>query len=344
MNSGELGSWQLSREGRRPRAALRMLAAAAVIALVLSALTSLFTLDVTEHGVITRFGRIVRLIEDPGLGFKLPFDRVERLDKRIRYLSAPPVEYVTTDRKNIIVATRATWRVAEPTRFLATLDSRDDAEQRLNEAIVGEVGAVLGRYTFASLVAPKASESRFGAIVAEVRAGVQAFVLATYGIDLVDLGVRQLALPQQNRQSVFERMKAERGRIAMQLRSEGKAESRRIIAEADREKARIIAEANEHARQLDGEGEAEATRVYASEFGADPAFFKFIRALEAYDRILDDKTTLFLPADSELLRMLQPNAAAAHDRNLPPKTGPRNGETVGDAVGGKQLLSLEGSP
>ena len=110
---------------------------------------------------------------------------------------------------------------------------------------------------------------------------------------------------------------------------------RRIIAEADREKARIIAEANEQARRLDGEGEAEATRVYATEFGADPAFFKFIRALEAYDRILDDKTTLFLPADSELLRMLQPHAAAAQDLNRPPKTGPRNGEVVGDAVGGQ---------
>ena len=189
---------------------------------------------------------------------------LQRLDKRILYLSTRPVEYVTTDRKNIVVTTLATWRIAEPARFLATLASRGDAEQRLTEAIVSEVGAVLGRYTFASLVAPNASESRFGAIVAEVRAGVQAFVSTAYGIDVVDLGVRQLALPQQNRQSVFERMKAERGRITIQLRSEGKAESRRIIAEADREKARIIAEANEQARRLDGEGEAEATRVYAT--------------------------------------------------------------------------------
>ena len=212
----------MRREGGRPWAALWVLAAAAVIALVLSALMSLFTLDVTEHGVITRFGRIVRLVGDPGLGFKLPFERVERLDKRILYLSTRPVEYVTTDRKNIVVTTLATWRIAEPARFLATLASRGDAEQRLTEAIVSEVGAVLGRYTFASLVAPNASESRFGAIVAEVRAGVQAFVSPAYGIDVVDLGVRQLALPQQNRQSVFERMKAERGRITIQLRSEGR--------------------------------------------------------------------------------------------------------------------------
>ena len=117
-------------------------------------------------------------------------------------------------------------------------------------------------------------------------------------------------------------MKAERARITMQLRSDGKAESRRIIAEADRQKARILAEANEHARRLDGEGEAEAMRLYAREFGADLPFFKFIRTLEAYDRILDDKTTLFLPAESELLQMLQPSASAAQGLDPPPKAGP----------------------
>ena len=161
---------------------------------------------------------------------------------------------------------------------------------------------------------------------------------------MIDLGVRELALPQQNRQSVFERMKAERARITMQLRSDGKAELRRIIAEADRQKARILAEANEHARRLDGEGEAEAMRVYAREFGADLPFFKFVRTLEAYDRILDDKTTLFLPAESELLQMLQPSASVAQDLNPPPKARPRNGETVGAGVEGQQPPSRGESP
>jgi membrane protease subunit HflC len=322
----------MSRAGGRRRAALRVLTPAAIAVLVLSALASLFTLDITEHGMVTRFGRIVQLVEEPGLGFKLPFERVQRFDKRLLYLSTRPVEYVTADRKNVSVATLATWRIAEPTRFLATLATRGDAEQRLTEAIVGEVGAVLGRHSFASLIAPHASENRFGAIVAEVRAGVQALVAPAYGIEVIDLGVRELALPQQNRQSVFERMKAERARITMQLRSDGKAESRRIIAEADRQKARILAEANEHARRLDGEGEAEAMRVYAREFGADLPFFKLVRTLEAYDRILDDKTTLFLPAESELLQMLQPSASVARDLNPPPKARPRNGETVGADV------------
>ena len=321
-----------------------MLAPAAIAVLVLSALASLFTLDITEHGMVTRFGRIVRLVEEPGLGFKLPFERVQRFDKRLLYLSTRPIEYVTADRKNVIVATLATWRIAEPTRFLATLATRGDAEQRLTDAIVGEVGAVVGRHDFASLIAPHASENRFGAIVAQVRVGVEALVSPVYGIEVVDLGVRELALPQQNRQSVFERMKAERARITMQLRSDGKAELRRIIAEADRQKARILAEANEHARRLDGEGEAEAMRLYARAFGADLPFFKFIRTLEAYDRILDDKTTLFLPAELELLQMLQPSASAAQGLNPPPKAGPRNGEMVGAGVEGQQPPSPGESP
>jgi modulator of FtsH protease HflC len=335
----------VSRAGRRPKAALWVLAPAAIAMLVLSGVASLFILDITEHGMITRFGRIVRLVEEPGLGFKLPFERVQRFDKRLLYLSTRPIEYVTADRKNVIVSTLATWRIAEPTRFLATLATRGDAEQRLTDAIVGEVGAVVGRHDFASLIAPHASENQFGAIVAQVRVGVEALVSPVYGIEVVDLGVRELALPQQNRQSVFERMKAERARITMQLRSEGKAESRRIIAEADRQKARILAEANEHAMRLDGEGEAEAMRLYAGAFGADLPFFKFIRTLEAYDRILDDKTTLFLPAESELLQMLQPSALAAQGLNQPPKAGPSNGEMVVGAGGeGQQPPSTGKSP
>ena len=334
----------MSRAGGRRGAALWVLTPAAIAVLVLSALASLFTLDITEHGMVTRFGRIVQLVEEPGLGFKLPFERVQRFDKRLLYLSTRPVEYVTADRKNVSVAMLATWRIDEPARFLATLATRGDAEQRLTEAIVGEVGAVLGRHSFASLIAPHASENRFGAIIAEVRAGVEALVAPAYGIEVIDLGVRELALPQQNRQSVFERMKAERARITMQLRSDGKAESRRIIAEADLQKARILAEASEHARRLDGEGEAEAMRIYAREFGADLPFFKFVRTLEAYDRILDDKTTLFLPAESELLQMLQPSASVAQDLNPPPKARPRNGETVGAGVEGQQPPSRGGSP
>ena len=326
----------VGRAGGRSRATLWVLATVACAVLVLSALASVFTLDITEHGMVTRFGRVVRLVEEPGLGFKLPFERVQRFDKRLLYLSTQPKEYVTADRKNVIVATLATWRVAEPTRFLATLRTRGEAEQRLTDAIVGEAGAVIGRHDFDSLVAPHASDDRFGAIIAEVRLGIQALVSRAYGIEVVDLGVRDLALPQQNRQSVFERMKAERARITMQLRSEGKAESKRIIAEADRQKTRILAEANELARRLDGEGEAETMRVYAREFGADLPFFKLIRTLEAYDRILDDKTTLFLPAESELLQILQPSTSAAQGVNPPPKAGPRNGEMVGADADGQQ--------
>ena len=185
----------VGRAGGRFRATLWVLATVACAVLVLSALASVFTLDITEHGLVTRFGRVVRLVEEPGLGFKLPFERVQRFDKRLLYLSTQPKEYVTADRKNVIVATLATWRVAEPTRFLATLRTRGEAEQRLTDAIVGEAGAVIGRHDFDSLVAPHASDDRFGAIIAEVRLGIQALVSRAYGIEVVDLGVRDLALP-----------------------------------------------------------------------------------------------------------------------------------------------------
>jgi membrane protease subunit HflC len=125
-----------------------------------------------------------------------------------------------------------------------------------------------------------------------------------YGIDLIDIRLRQLSLPEQNRANVFERMQAERGKIAMQYRSEGEREFRKVVAEADREKTRILAEAYREAERTKAEGDAQAMRIYAEAFGASPQLYKFRRTLEAYEKILGGNTTIFLPADAEVFRLL----------------------------------------
>ena len=133
---------------------------------------------------------------------------------------------------------------------------------------------------------------------------VQAYALPAFGIEVVDVDLRQLYLPEANRQSVFERMEAERGRIAKQFRSEGERDATRMIAEADREKTRITAEADREAARIRAEGEAGAMDIYTDAFSQDPAFYKFLRSLQAYEKFLDDQTTLFLPADAEILAIL----------------------------------------
>jgi membrane protease subunit HflC len=274
-------------------------------ALVWAAAATLFTVDVTEYGVVSRFGRIVRVVDQPGLHLKSPLDRVLRLERRLLYSQPARAEYLTADKKNVVVRSQATWRIADPALFLGTLRSRASAEERLADMILGEIGAALGRYPFAALVSMGEGHGRFATMVSEVAAAVAAAARPAFGIEIVDVDVRKLYLPDQNKQSVFERMKAERGRMAAQYRSEGERDAQALIAQADAERARLMAAADEQAQRLRSEGEAEAIRVYAEAFGQAPEFYKFLRTLEGYRKILDGGTTLFLPADAEIFRLLQ---------------------------------------
>jgi membrane protease subunit HflC len=291
------------RSGNSARSRLLVLLCGALLLMALYG--TLFTVDVTRYGVVSRFGHIVRVVEEPGLHVKLPFERIVAVDRRLLYSKPEQAEYLTSDKKNVVVRSLALWRIADPERFLETVRSRPEAELQLADVVLAEIGAALGDYPFASFVSAGEDESRFDALVDEVRSAVQAYALPAFGIEVVDLDVRQLFLPEANRQSVFERMKAERGKIAKQFRSEGERDAKRMIAEADREKTRIGAQAYAEAARTRAEGEAEAMRIYADAFARDPAFYKFLRTLQAYETILDDKTTLFLPAEAEIFAILR---------------------------------------
>jgi membrane protease subunit HflC len=280
-------------------------------ALIWAVSASFFTVDVTEYGVVSRFGRIVRILDQPGLYLKAPLDRVVRLDRRLLYSRPARAEYLTADKKNVVVRSLATWRIADPEHFLRTLRTRASAEERLADLVLGEIGAVLGRYPFAALVSSRESEGRFSTMVSDIAAAVAASARPAFGIDVVDVEVRKLYLPEQNRQSVFERMKAERGRMATQYRSEGERDAQALIAQADAERTRLMAEAYEQGQRIRADGEAEAIRVYAEAFGQAPEFYRFQRTLEAYRKFLDGTTTLFLPADAEVFGLLQFDRAPA---------------------------------
>lgn len=289
-----------------------------------AAVASLFTVDVTEFGLVTRFGAVVRAVSEPGLHVKAPFDTIVRLDRRLTFSRPAPAEYLTVDKKNVVVESLATWRIADPERYLATVAARADADVRLSDVVLGEIGAVLGAYPAASLIAPDGNAERFRAIVAEIRRRVADFARAAYGIEIVDVELLHLTLPEQNREHVFERMKAERGKMAKEFRTAGELQARKITAEADHERTRIAAEAYSQAQRLKAEGDAEATRIYSAAFARSPAFYKFLRTLQSYEKFMDENTTLFLPADAEVMRMLGPlprRAGAQPARAMEP--GPR---------------------
>jgi modulator of FtsH protease HflC len=290
--------------------------------------SSLFVVDATEFAVVTRFGRVVRVIDKPGLYATWCFDQVRRPENRLLLSTPPAAEYLSTDKKNVVLQSLIAWRVVDPAKFLTSLETRARAEERLGDVTLAETGAVLARRPFSALVFvdPDYGGQKEGrdVLIPEIRRSVAAIALDAYGIEVAYIGLRHLSLPEQNRRSVFERMKAERGKIAKQYRSEGELEAKAIIARADREKVRIDAEAYADARRLRADGDAEAARIYANAFTRNPVFYRFQRTLQAYERILDESTTMILSADTEALLAWQDENRMKVAPERPRGPGPRS--------------------
>lgn len=299
---------------RRQRAA--MVAAGAVLLLLIARVP--YVVEATEFAVRTRFGRPVAVVTEPGLHARVPLvDDVARLDARLLYFDPPAGEFLTNDKKNIVVAPVVLWRIEEPLKFLQTLVTRESAEARLADLVASETGAALGAVPFTRLVSATEGEADLAGVVAGIGERVRARAAADYGVKLVDVRLKRIAFPEQNLLSVFGRMRSERERIARRFRSEGEEAALKIRAEADREKTRLLSEAYRKAEEEKGAGEAEAARIYAKATNQDPELYKFLRTLRAYESILDEKTTLVLPGDSDVLRLLTDGAAPP-----PPRKGP----------------------
>lgn len=275
------------------------------IGVALLGAASFYTVDVTQMAVVTRFGNPVAVVTEPGLRMKLPLvHKVRRLDARLQVLEPQQTEVLTNDKKNVIVSYFAVWRVADPLAYFRAVPSEAAARSQMTDVLASELGSALASVPFDQLINRDAEKRTLQEMVGRIRQRLQDVARERYGIEVVDFDIRRLSFPDQNRRSVFERMRAERERIARGYRSEGEEEARKIRAQADREESRILAEAYKQSEILRGEGEAEATRIFGEAIAQDPDFYEFTRTLEAYRKFLDDKTTLILPSDSELMRLL----------------------------------------
>jgi membrane protease subunit HflC len=274
-------------------------------------LSAPFVVDANQCAVRTRFGRPVEVIQKPGLHFKLPLvDEVTRLDARLLYFDPPTAEFLTEDKKNVVISPFVVWRIQDPLRFMQKLYTRENAEARVADLVASELGTALGRVPFSRLVSTGTAEARLEETSAAIAEKVRQRAAEDYGVQVVDVGVRRLAFPDQNREAVYSRMRAERERIARRFRSEGEEEAIKIRAEAEQQRSKLLAEAYRTSAELKGKGEAEAARIYADAIGRDPELYRFLRTLESYDKVLDDRTTLILPGDSQLLRLLTEGPAS----------------------------------
>lgn len=276
-------------------------ACAAVVAMLLAG--SVYTVGENQVALRFQFGRIVDSDIKPGLHFKIPLvQNVVAFDRRILTLDAQPKRYLTQEKKDVSVDYFVAWRIADPRRyFTATLGSESGAEQRLTPIVVEALRNTINQRTLQDIVSLDRSNLGGGMLkqVNEV-AG------RSLGIQVVDIRIKRIDLPEESNvlASVYDRMRAERSRVALQLRAEGQEEAAKIQAEADRQRLVISADAERDAQQLRGEGDAQAAAIAAQAYTADPEFYAFYRSLQAYKTMFNGKDVVVLDPNSELLHYL----------------------------------------
>lgn len=276
----------------------------AVLLLLAPLVTTPYTVDAREVAVVTFFGRPVRNLVDPGLYVRAPWPlhRVTRYDRRARLLDVDPTEVLTKDKKNLVVETFVVWRVQDAERFLEAVGTPEAAETQLSDLVVSRVASTFGQRDFSSLMSTESSEAL---IPATLPGEVAEVAQARLGIDVLDVRLRHVGLPVQNEQSIYERMRAERLRIANAYRSEGEEKAASIRAEADRQAAELLAQADRDAAKIRAAAEEQAAATYAETAALDPALYLYLRRLEAAEAVLDDDATLVVPIDDLLDPLLQ---------------------------------------
>ncbi|MEA2021368.1 MAG: protease modulator HflC [Candidatus Caldatribacteriota bacterium] len=270
-----------------------------IVAILFLANLSLFIIDETKQAIVLQFGKPIRSVKEPGLNLKIPIiQNVVFFEDRLLVYDAAPTEIITKDKKTLIVDNYARWKIIDPLKFLQTVRDLNGAQARLDDIVYSELRVDLGLFNMSEIVS-EMRESIMGRVtkISNEKAN-------TYGIEIVDVRIKRIDLPPENEKYIFDRMKAERERIAKQYRAEGQEESAKIIAETEREKTVILAEAYRTAQTLKGEGEAESIKIYAESFNQDPEFYKFYRTLEAYRKTFKDKTTILLSTESDFLKYL----------------------------------------
>ncbi len=268
--------------------------------LALVGLSSVFIIDETEQVVILQLGKPVRTITEPGFNAKLPFPFQERIvfDDRLLEYDSPPEEILSKDKKSLIVDNYVRWKIVDPLLFLQTVQAIPTAKSRMDDIVYSELRRELGTHDMVEII----TENREEIMDVVTRASNEATL--SYGISVIDVRIRRVDLPSENEESIYARMEAERKRQANKFRSEGSEEAQKIRAATDRDKTIILADAYKEAEKIKGEGDAKAVQIYARSYSSDPKFYEFVRTLDAYKKVVDDKTTLVLPSDSKLFKLL----------------------------------------
>lgn len=281
---------------------------AVLVALLLVASQSLFTVDQRQYAMVFQLGEVVSVKTEPGLFVKVPLlQNVKFFEKRILTLDTPEAErFITSEKKNVLVDSFVKWRIIDVLQYYRSVTGDEEqAKRRLIQAVNSNLREEFGKRTVHDVVSGE--RDRIMEIMRE-KANLDARKI---GVEIVDVRLKRVDLPQEVSESVYRRMEAERKRVANELRSQGAAEKEKIQADADRQREVILADAYKRAQQTKGEGDAKSASIFARAYGQNAEFYSFYRSLEAYRTSFRSKSdVMVLEPSSDFFRYLrQPSGA-----------------------------------
>ena len=265
--------------------------ALSVVTILVIAAMSIFTVDQRQFALVFQLGEVKRAISEPGLYFKIPMIQNVRLfDKRILTLdNNEPERFITSEKKNVLVDSYIKWRIVDPKLFYISVGGDEArAKTRLNQTVNAGLREEFGKRTVHDVISGERDQ-----IMEDMRVKADSDA-RKIGVQIVDVRLKRVELPNEVSEAVYRRMEAERKRVANELRSEGAAEAEKIRADADRQREVIIANAYRDAQKIKGEGDAQATSIYGKAFGQNPEFYSFYRSLEAYRGSFSTKSDLLV--------------------------------------------------
>lgn len=275
----------------------------AVVVVIVAAVSSVFIVDEREKALVLQFGQIVKVKEDPGLGFKIPLiQEVVKYDDRILSRDLEPLEVTPSDDRRLVVDAFARYRIADVEQFRQAVGGggEETAARRLDSILRAETREVLGSVSSNDILSTDRA-----ALMLRIRNGAIAEALGL-GLQVIDVRLKRTDLPPENLNATYERMKAEREREAADEIARGNEAALRVRAQADRTVVELVSESQRQAEITRGEADAQRNSIFASSFGADPEFFEFYRSMTAYKRALKPgNSTMVLSPDNEFFNYLK---------------------------------------
>jgi len=282
----------------------QMMIAIVLVAVAAVMTLSAFVVDQREQALVLQFGNPKAVVQEAGLHFKLPWQSVTTFDQRLLESDAAPNEVITKDKKSIMVDNYTRWRITDPLKVYQVARTQTGVVARMDDVVRGKVREVLGQHTLHEIVSGGAKATLRVALMKSIRDRADEGV-KDYGISVIDVRIKRADLPLENSEAVFQRMKAERNRIAKEYRSEGEEAAKEIRATAEKTQKTLLAEAYKKSEILRGKADAQTTVIYAKAYNKDPKFYAFTRSLEAYRKSIDANTKLVISPNSEFFNFFE---------------------------------------